>query len=466
MRPLDAMQAQPIPGTEDGDFPFWSPDGKSIGFFASGRLKRLDLGNGSIQNPCVVGDSRGGAWSPDGTIVFAPTLNSPLMKVPAVGGTPVPATVYDASRQERSDRWPNFLPDGRHFVFVEEGNSQAPDALAVGSLDSTKTQPLFTLPKGSAAVYADNYLIYSSYGSLVARPFDSHHLAVTGDPVRLAENVSPMGFLGPTAYLSASASSTGLLVYRTDVSTVSQFTLVDRNGKTLRIIGPPGAYAKPDLSPDQKKIVVAMPTPGQAGLYTPLWLMDMATGAISRFTFDDFDDGSSIWSPDGHWIYFNSNRGGQYNIYRKLADGSADPEQVLKAPNIEKPSDISRDNRFLLFEDFSPSTNRDLFFLPLQPGAKPQPYRATPAEEADARFSPDGRWVAYCSDENRPGDFEIFVSSFPPGSSKWQVSAEGGYWPMWRSDGRELYFISGADLMAAEVVPGPTFQFHSPHPLF
>ncbi len=466
IRPLDSPEPRPLAGTEEGDFPFWSPDGKSIGFFASGRLKRIDLANGSIENLASVGDPRGGAWSADGTILFAPAINSTLMKIPAIGGTPSPATDFDPSRQERSDRWPSFLPDGRHFVFLEEGNADSPDAIAIGSLGSTSTQVISTMPTGSAALYADNHLIYSSGGFLVAQPFDKESLKLVGEPVRLAENVSPVGIYGPTGYLLASASASGLLVYRTNVPAMSQFTVVDRNGKKARTIGPLGTYETPALSPDQKRIVAAVADRGQSGFYTPLWLMDAATGASSRFTFDNFDDGSPIWSPDGRWIYFNSNRGGPYNIYRKKADGSADAELVVKSANIETPSDISSDNRFLLIEDFSPVTNRDLLYMSLEPGGKPKPYRATPATEADGRFSPDGRWVAYCSDENRGGDFEIFVSPFPPTKSKWQVSSEGGYWPMWSSDGRELYFLSGTTLMAAEVIPGATFQFRPPQALF
>ena len=467
MRPLDSLQAQPVPGTEQGDFPFWSPDGKSIGFFASGKLKRLDLDNGSIQNLCGMGTSRGGAWSADGTIVFTPEVNSVLMKIPATGGTPVPATVFDPARQERSDRWPFFLPDGRHFVFLEEGkgNEQSPDAVAVGSLDSTKTQVLVTLPTGSAAIYADGYLVYSSGGSLVAQSFSTDHLRFTGNPVRLAENISPIGILGPTGYLSASASATGILVYRNDVSTISQLTLVDRSGNTIRTIGPPGRYNEPALSPDQKKIAVSMPDPNVPGAYA-LWLVDVASSAFTRFTFDTFGNGSATWSHDGRWIYFNSDRNGVYNIYRKRADGSGDAELVLKSVNIDSPSDISKDDRFLLYIEYSPVTGQDLLFLPLNPGGKPEAFAMTSAAEMNGRFSPDGRFVVYCSDENHPGDFEVFVSSFPPSSSKWQVSSSGGYWPLWSADGREIYFISGTTMMATDVIPGPTFQFRPPRPLF
>lgn len=465
VRPLNSLQAQPIPGTEDGDFPFWSPDGKSIGFFAGGKLKRLDFANASIQTLSGVLEPRGGAWSPDGTIVFAPAVNSPLMKIPISGGTLVPATEFGPGRQVRSDRWPYFLPDGRHFIFVQEGNSQAPDAMAIGSLDSTKTQVLFTLPTGSAAIYVDNYLLYSTDGSLVAQPFDSRRLKITGNPIRIAENVSPIGIEGPSGYVSISAAVTGLLVYRTDVLTTSQFILVDRNGKTIRTIGPPAAYDEPSVSPDQKTIAFSMPDPRQSGSNTPLWEMDIAMGTIRRFTFDNVDAGSSVWSRDGRWIYF-TRRSGEFNIYRKLADGSADAELVLKAPDIQKPSDISPNDRFLLIEDFSPSSNRDLLYSQLPPTGEPKPFRATPAEEADGRFSPDGKWIAYCSDENGAGDFEVFVSSFPPASSKWQVSSGSGYWPTWSNDGRELYFVSGTKLMVADVIPGSTFQFRPPRSLF
>ena len=346
IRPLDSLQAQPIPGTEAGDFPFWSPDGKSIGFFANGKLKRLDLGSGSIQNLCGVEDARGGTWSSDGTIVFAPSVNKPLMKIPAAGGTPVPATIFDSSVQKQSDRWPSFLPDGRHFVFLEEGAAQAADAVVVGSLDSISTQHLFTLANGSAATYAAGYLVYSSGASLVARPFDADHLKFAGNAIPLAENVSPVGILGPTGYVAASVSAAGLLIYRNDVSMISQLTVVDRSGKTIGTIGPPGAYNEPVLSPDQKKIAVSIPNPDVPGSYS-IWLADVASSAFTRFTFGTFGNLSPVWSHDGRWIYFNSDRVGVYNLYRKRADGSGEEELVLKSGNVDTPSDISRDGQYL-----------------------------------------------------------------------------------------------------------------------
>ena len=465
MRPMDSVEAQPIPGTEGGDFPFWSPDGKSIGFFADDKLKRLDFASGSIQDLCGAGEPRGGTWSSDGTIVFAPSVNTPLMKIPASGGTPVPATDFDPARQERSHRWPYFLPDGRHFLFVQEGNAESPDAIDAGSLDSTRIQHLLTLPMGSAAIYSDNYLLYSKDGSLVAQRFDSKQIRIFGNPVRLAEDVSPVGIEGPTSYVSASVSHSGLLVYRTAASAISQLVLVDRSGKTLHTIGSPAAYDEPSLSPDQKRIAFSLPNADEAGSNT-LWLMDVATGATTRFTFGGDDTGSSIWSPDGRWIYFTSGRNGQYNIYRKPTDGSADAERVLKAADTQRPNDISADGRFLLIEDFSSVTNRDLVYSTIPPIGEPKAFRATPADETDGRFSPDGRWVAYCSDENHPGDFEVFVSAFPPGGGRWQVSSGGGFWPTWSADGRELYFVSGTTLMVADIVPGSTFQFRPPRALF
>ena len=337
--------------------------------------------------------------------------------------------------------------------------------IAVGSLDSTKTQMLFTLPAGSATTYASGHLLYSSGGALVAQAFDPDDLKTIGNPIKLAENVSAFDMLGPTGYVPVTASATGLLIYRTDVPMSSQLTVVDRSGNTLRTIGPPGGYIEPTLSPDQKQIAVAMPDPGSPGADS-IWLIDVATAAFSRFTTDSASNGDPEWSPDGRWIYFSSNRGGDYNLYRKLADGSADAELVFKTPNVSGPSDISQDNRILLYGEFAPSTGLNILYLPLEGQPTPKVFIATPATEMAGKFSPDARWVTYDSDENHPGDFEVFVAPFPSAVNKRQLSSNGGHWPTWSGDGKEIFFISGNDMMAAEVVPGPTFQFRPPHSLF
>ena len=468
LRPLDSLQAQPISGTEDADFPFWSPDGKSVGFFANGKLKRIDFNTGSVQVLCDVSAgnaARGGSWGSGGTILFAPDVTAPLMKITATGGTPSPATAFDASRQDKSHRWPLVLPDGRHFLFVEERGNGSPPAIEAGSLDSAKTEPLLTLPADSSVAYAAGFLLYSKGGSLMAQPFDPNRLKLTGSAVPIATHVSPVGIVGPTGYVAVSASVTGLLAFRNSVPLVSQLSVVDRSGKTLATIGPLHGYSGPALSPDKKKIMVGIPDPGNPGVVS-LWLVDVASGALTRFTFDKSDNRWPLWSPDGRWIYFGSNATGIYNIYRKRADGSGTQELVRRSLNLETPLDISRDGRYLLFDDLSPQTNNDIWYLPLRPSGKANVFLRTPASETDAHLSPDGKWVAYISNENSPSDYEVFVAPFPPNGSKWQVSTNGGHWPNWSDDGRELYFVSGSTLMAAKVTPGATFQFQTPDPLF
>ena len=467
LRPFDSVQSQPIAGTEDGDFPFWSPDSKSIGFFANSELKRVDLDTMSVSTLCDVsaGNSRGGAWGPDGTILFAPGITQPLMKIAAGGGTPAPATVFDAAREDRSHRWPFFLPDGRHFLFLDERSGGAAAALEVGSLDSPKTQTILSLPSGSSVIYCAGFLIYSQAGSLVAQPFDADHLKITGSAVPIAPNVSPAGTVGPTGYVAVSATARGLLAYRNSVPLVSQLTLVDRGGRTLGTVGPVSGYSDPALSPDRNRVAVSIPDSGDPGV-SSLWIVEVASGTMTRLTFDKDDNILPIWSPDGRWIYFDSNASGAYNIFRKRADGSGKQEHVRPSANIETPLDISRDGRYLLFSDLATGTNDDIWYMPLESPDKATVFLRMPARELDARFSPDGRWVAYRSDENNPGDLEVFVAPFPPNGSKWQVSSNGGYWPVWSDDGQQLYYVSGSTLMAVDVTAGAALQFRPPHPLF
>ncbi len=467
VRPLGSLKADPIAGTEDGVFPFWSPDGNSIGFFAGGKLKRVDLSTGTIQTLASVsaGNSRGGTWGPDGTIVYSPDIATPLMKISASGGTPAAVTSFDNSAEDRSHRWPFFLPDGRHFLFEDERSGRRSLAIEIGSLDSTTVQPILTLSAPSSTAYADGFLLYSQNGSLVAQGFDADHLKITGKAITIAENVSPVGYVGPTGYLAVSASRTGLLAYRDTTARISQLTIVDRSGKTVRTVGTAGNYTEPTLSPDGKKVAVEIPNPDNPGTNS-IWLADVATSAFIRFTFEKFDDVSPVWSQDSQWIYFGSNSLGAYNIFRKRADGSQNIELVKRSESLETPYDASKDGRFLLFSDQSKETSSDIWYLPTAAGGKAAVYVNTPAREMYPRFSPDSHWVAYQSDENGLGDWEIFVAPFPYQGNKWQISSSGGNWPIWSDDGRELFFLSGLTLMSAQVTPGSAFQFQPPKPLF
>ncbi|HEY8057086.1 MAG TPA: protein kinase [Terriglobales bacterium] len=476
VRRLDELAAAPLAGSDDGEFPFWSPDGTAIAFFADGALKRYDFPTGAVRDVCSVaaGGARGGSWSPQdgGTIVFSPDVTQPLMKVAAGGGTPVPATAFDNSRQEVSLRWPFFLPDGRHFLLTAESQGAGGAAILVGSLDSTRSQEVVQLQSGdSAAIYSDGRLLYSYNRALVAQPFDTAHLQIRGARETVAAGVAAAGIAGPTGYLGVTAAASGTLAYRGNDTDASQLELVDGSGKLQRLLGPPGAYESPRLSPDGQRIVVGIPNPDLAGV-SDLWLIDVASGARSRFTFGRSDNTGPMWSPDGRWIYYTSNTAGEYAIYRKLADGSGAEVAVGGRGGLSGADSVSRDGRVLFYDEtISPATGTDIWWMPLGEGpaaalGASQPFLRTPARELDASPSPDTRWVAYESNSNGNGDWEIFVTDFPRHASQWQVSTGNGSWPVWSADGHTIYFVSHSAMTAVTVTLGPTPRFSAPHTLF
>src|SRR6185312_16118485 len=373
VRRLDELAAAPLAGSDDGEFPFWSPDGTAIAFFADGALKRYDFPAGAVRDVCSVaaGGARGGSWSPQdgGTIVFSPDVTQPLMKVAAGGGTPVPATAFDNSRQEVSLRWPFFLPDGRHFLLTAESHGAGGAAILVGSLDSTRSQEVVQLQSGdSAAIYSDGRLLYSYNRALVAQPFDTAHLQIHGARETVAAGVVPAGIAGPTGYLGVTAAVSGMLAYRGNDTDASQLELVDGSGKLQRLLGPPGAYESPRLSPDGQRIVVSIPNPDLAGV-RDLWLIDVASGARSRFTFGRSDNTGPMWSPDGRWIYYTSNTAGEYAIYRKLADGSGAEVPVGGRGGLSGSDSVSRDGRVLFYDEtIAPTTGTDIWWMPLGEG--------------------------------------------------------------------------------------------------
>jgi len=466
LRRLDALSFAPIAGTEGGQFPFWSPDSHSIAFFAQGALRRVDLRTGNLQSLCPVatGGARGGSCAPDGTILFTPDVTQPIMRIPAAGGTPTRATSFSLVKDEGSDRWPFFLPDGRHFVYSIESSGQGAAHIAVGSLDSGASTLLMPLPADSDVQYAAGHLLYSLNGGLVAQPFDPARLAVTGPPRTVAPQINPEGTAGPTGYTPFSVAS-GLLAVRSSSAGFSQLIEVDRAGKLLRAIAPPGQYLGPALSPDGRMIAVAIPD-AEVGTDS-LWLVDASTGTRSRFTLDPGDHVGPAWSPDGQWIYYSANAGQGYKIMRKAANGAGSPELVQPSSDVQGVDNISRDGKFLLYDDTAKLTSTDVWALPLGvANPRPQPVARTPARENGGTFSPNGRWVAYETDANHGGDYEVFVTDFPAHASHWQISNAGGYWPQWSADGRELVYFSGATLMSVPVIVGPVPQFGPPRPLF
>jgi serine/threonine protein kinase len=470
IRALDALAPQPFPGTEGARFPFWSPDSRSIGFFADSKLKRIEVAGGPAQTLADVSiEPRGGTWGADGTILFSPGTLTPIFKISSTGGSGSALTEIDQSRNETSHRWPCFLPDGRHFIFFARGRQKENQALFVGSVGSKV--PTFLLSVESSVGYApadassprgSGFLLFMRDRTLMAQAFDSEKLQLSGEPYAIAEDVVHYGEIGPTDLGIFSVSTNGVLCYQTGNKSLSQLSWFDRSGKQLAVVGVPGRYEEPSLSPDEKRVALTKDRGGQADI----WLMDLTSGAFSRFTFDTHSDVRPVWSPDGGRVVFSSNRSGKGDdLYQKVSSGAGSDELLLHADHNVLACDWSRDGRFLLYEENRSGINSDLWVLPMIGERKPYLFLRTEFEETHAQFSADVRWVAYVSDES--GRAEVYVQSFPPSGGKWQVSAGGGDQPSWRRDGKELYYLSpDRRLMAVSVTSGTSFENGAPTPLF
>ncbi len=452
LRPLDQTTLRALAGTEGAAYPFWSPDSRSIGFFADDKLKRIDLGGGAPQTLAPVAAGRGGAWNAEGIILFTPNTMGPLFRIAASGGQPV---AVPTGNPQPHYRHPSFLPDGHRFLFFEYGSPET-SGIYLGSLDSGEVTRLtgsdsrgFYLSPGPWSAEASReggWLLWLRGQALVAQRLDLEHRALTGDLVTLAD---PVG-MDTSAAMAASVSAGGLVAYRTGGSDFRQLTWFDRAGKAVGVIGEPDAATplSPELSPDGRRIAVDRMVRGNRDV----WLTDLAGDGLTRFTFDAALDGFPVWSPDGTRIVFESKRkGGSWDLWIKASSGAATEELLLETPNDEWPNDWSSDGRFLLYRVTDPKTGPDVWALPMT-GAdrKPVVVANSPGAESAGQFSPDGRLVAY--ETNESGRFEIVVQTFPEPGGKWQLSTAGGRQPRWRADGKELYFIAPELTMMAVTV--------------
>jgi Tol biopolymer transport system component/predicted Ser/Thr protein kinase len=456
IRALDSLTPRPLRGSDGAESPFWSPDGRSIGFFAEGKLKRMHVPDGPVQVICDAPDPRGSSWGPDGTILVAPDAGSPLQRVSATGGTPTAITKLDVTRAEFSHRWPHFLPDGRHFLCYIFTNKTATNAIAVGSLDGPELRIL--TQSSSAAFYGPpGFVLFARGTTLVAQAFSATNFRLAGSPFAVAEDVNVMGVsTGKSAAVQLSVSGAGTLVYQSGGALQEQLAWFDRGGKPLGNLGPPGTTNSPEISPDATRVLVD----GSEDL----WIYDISRGNVARFTLSAAGDSTGIWSPDGNRIVFAAARNERYDLYVKPAGGGA--EQLLLKTDIDKnPDDWSRDGRLIVFETFAGNNKLDLWWLPLDGDRKPVPYLQTGFNECHARLSPDGKWLAYVSDET--GRAEIYVQSFPTPGNKVLISTNGGDQPAWRRDGKELYYMApDRKLMAVASRPGATFESGEPKVLF
>jgi Tol biopolymer transport system component len=445
LRDLDDLQARPVAGADDAAYPFWSPDGRFVAFFAGGKLKKIETAGGPPITLCSATNGKGGTWNREGMIVFAPTHGSALHRVSASGGEPTPVTEVDVERFN-GHRFPQFLPDGDHFIFLaRSGVTGSGDSrVMVGSLSEGTTKELFASP--SNAAYAAGHLFFVIERTLMARPFDVNRLELDGDMFPVAENV----VFGPGAARGVFSVSEGdVLAYHAGAAVAgSTLQWFDREGRRLDELGGPDTYQEVRLSPDGAIAVASIIDEESSN--QDLWLLDVARGLRDRFTFDAASEMLPAWSPDGKRIVFTSDRGGTSQLYVKAVHGGGDAELLYEDDTSKYPVGWSADGQYVQYVVPSPETSWDLFALAVDDeDAEPIPLQPSQFAESYGQVSPDGRWLVYAS--NASGRMEVYVTAFPEGGRKWQVSSEGGTMSLWDPSGKEIHWIDGSRLMTAEV---------------
>jgi Tol biopolymer transport system component len=456
LRAMDSLEARAIPGTEGAVYPFFSPDGQWLGFFSGQKLKKVSMSGGAAQ---TLGDAVlpfGVTWSSQGTIGFSPASASFLQQMPEAGGAPGPLTRLEVG--EVSHRWPEFLPGGKEVLFVASTSSfnWTNSKVAVQSMGTGGRQNL--IQAGTQPHYASTgHLVYAQGSTLMAVPFDPVQLAVTGAAVPVVEDVSHAPTTGAAQY---SISATGSLVYVPGGVHADQRKLVwvARNGTEQPAAAPARAYMFPRISPDGRRVAV-----GITEHETQLWLYDFSRETLTRFTFEGIVNLNAVWTPDGKRITFQSTKEGPPNIYWQRADGSGGLERLTTSQNSNVPMSWSPDGQQLTFIEVSPSTQRDIWVLRMS-DRKAQPFLRTPFDESVPRFSPDGHWLAYVSNES--GRYEVYVQPYPGPGGKWQISTEGGTEPAWNPSGHELFYRSGDKMMAVDIATQPSFAAGKPRALF
>ncbi len=436
VRPMDALEARMLPGTEGATFPFWSPDSRSLGFFADDKLKTVDLNGGSPLALCDADFGRGGAWGADNVILFTPDTQRALMRVNANGGTPTEVTKLDRA-QHTSHRWPFFLPDGKHFLYlaiVHDPSKAVNNTLYYASLDGRENRPLFH--SLSNAVYGNGFLLFARGNQLMAQPFNPASGTLSGEAQSVASGIVNDA---ATWHMDASVSNNGLLVVGSGGASDWQLVWMDRNGKQIGVAADKlGDLVSARLSPQGDRIAFTMDT-GQ----NDIWVLDLARGIRTRLTFGPVSNNFPVWSPDGKWIIYNADRNGHSNFYRKASDGSGAEELLMTNDQITLPSDWSRDGKYLIYgQGPAGYTSWEIWALPLEGERKPWVVvpHGQDASSIYGRLSPDGHWLAYASNES--GRLEVYVVPFRGGQGRWQVSASGGNMPLWSRDGKELYYAN------------------------
>jgi eukaryotic-like serine/threonine-protein kinase len=460
IRPLDRVDSRALEGTEGAEFPFWSPDGRSIGFFAEGKLKRCDAGGGNVRTLCDAPAARGGAWGAAGTIIFSSNVGGSINVVSDAGGQSRPLPQL-TSRHGEIYRWPSFLPDGRHFLYYVGFGDANVLGVYVGSLDSSETRRVAPDADAAAAWAPPGMILYRSADRLMARPFDARSMRPTGDASPIVEDVWWDGI--STLATGFTVSSTGLLAYQTGGLSESRLLLYDRAGNELASVGPPGAFFEPLFSPDGRSLAVSRGVKQRAFL-TETWIADLARGTMTRLPMESGQNSATaVWSPDGRRIAFASFPHG--DVLVRDPRSSEPPKLLFRLPAFSPLDDWSRNGRYIVFESIDWKTfHFNLGIRDLQEKVT-RPLLVTRANQMGAAFSPDGRWIAYISDES--GTDQLYIQSFPAGSDRQQVSVDGGGQPRWRGDGGEIFYVApDRKIMAADIRIGERLEVGAPRALF
>ena len=451
LRPLDTLEARALPGTEGALRPIWSPDSRMIAFVAGGKLRKVAISGGPPQSICDSATGADGSWSPGGVILFDGIGNDPIWRVDAAGGV---ARVEVPSGKSGSVGWPVFLPDGRHFLYVE-GTDDA--TLMVKSIDSPESTPVLKTTS-KVAYAAPGYLLFIRDQTLVAQAFDASKHKTTGEPFPIGEGLG----IDNVGGASFSLSNNGVLAFRSGEQQGRRLLWVDRAGKAVPALAELRNYANTAISPDGKRLAFDLNDgPGKADL----WIRDLSRDVTTRFTFDKERDFAPVWSPDGKRIVYSRENKTAWDLYVKDAAGTGEPQLLLESAENKVATDWSKDGSTLIFASLGTDTTWDTYALPMNGDRKPVPLVKTKFSEHGGVLSPDGKYLAYRSNES--GQNEVYVQEFPEAKSKYQVSTNGGVDPFWKGDGRELYYRTrDRKIVAVPIVPGATFSSGTPVPLF
>ena len=455
LRPIDRNEMRPLEGTEGGYNAFWSPDGRNIGFFAAGKLKRVPVAGGPAHVLCDAANSSGASWGTSGVIIFNGGEGLPLSAIPEDGGTP--RTITKLEPLDEAHRWPQFLPDGKRFVYLADARRSEDHWLRVGSIEGDLSVPVLQSAITNIAFVAPDWLFYVSGGTLLGQRFDTKKLELVGEPVSVAKQINNSGAFHQYEF---SCSAAGVAAFRR-VNPLQELAWYDREGRRLETVGKPDRYAEVRVSPDGRRLAYA--NQDADGRHDQLYLLDLARGITSRPTAGAGNYGNPAWSPDGEEIVFSGSFTGSGCLYRSSVSGTRRDELVRCANADSWPTDWSRDGRWILFFDVG-DTTRVMARSTVEPD-KEIIVTTSLGTADDARFSPDGRWFAYW--EFSGGTDEVYVQDFPAARHRYQVSAGGGFAPMWTPNGREILYRTGDDdIVSAGVRTEGGFALDAPRKLF